>query len=99
MRRAAAAQALPISNRRRKKSYSEVEAGLQEVRIVMARVTLSYEECTALRRAAESIPVRRRSEHLVSALRVLGAVLAAVERGRSMLDRGGDPPTPEKSPS
>jgi hypothetical protein len=65
----------------------------------MARVTLSYDECAALRQAAESIPVRRRSPHLASALRVLVAVVAAVERGREMLDRDGETPTPEKPSS
>lgn len=62
----------------------------------MARVTLTYEECTALRQAAERIPVQRRSQNLVSALQMLCAVMVAVESGRLKLDGEEDLPTPEK---
>lgn len=59
----------------------------------MAKLNLSYEECAALRRAGEQIPVHQRSVHLLAALRVLSAVMAAVESGRRMLDEE-DTPTP-----
>jgi hypothetical protein len=72
---------------------------VQKTRIRMARVTLTYEECTALRQAAERIPMQRRSQNLVSALRILCAVMAAVEGGRSMLDGEADTPIPERPSS
>ena len=65
----------------------------------MAGLSLSYEECEALREAAERIPVGKRSEPLVSALRILCAVMAAVERGRGRMDREDDTPTPAGSSS
>src|SRR5689334_17282288 len=52
----------------------------------MAHLSLSYEECKALRDAAERIAPRSRSRDLVAALRVLQAVLDAVQQGRSLLD-------------
>ena len=64
----------------------------------MAGLSLSYEECTALREAAERVPVGKRSEPLVSALRILCAVMAAVERGRDMMDQE-DTPSPADSSS
>jgi hypothetical protein len=70
-----------------------MEAG-QNPGALMARLSLSYEECKALREAALGIPPRIRSAHLVTALRVLNAVLAAVKQGREMLDGDGRPPTP-----
>src|SRR5436190_18079000 len=64
----------------------------------MAGLSLSYEECAALREAAERVPVGKRSEPLVSALRILCAVMAAVERGRAMMDQE-DTPSPADSSS
>jgi hypothetical protein len=65
----------------------------------MAQVSLSYEECAALREAAEKVPPGKRSRSLASALRTLAAVTAAVERGRAMLDREDDTPIPGRSSS
>ena len=66
----------------------------------MARLDLSYEECAALRQAAERIPATKRSLALVSALRILGAIMSAVENGRAMLDLPEEEPrTPTDPPS
>jgi len=52
----------------------------------MAQLSLSTEECEALRLAALRIPPEERSASLAAALRVLEVVLAAVTQGRDMLD-------------
>ena len=65
----------------------------------MAGLSLSYEECAALREAAERVAVGKRSEPLVSALRILCVVMAAVERGRAMMDRQEDTPSSADSSS
>ena len=65
----------------------------------MAGLSLSYEECAALREAAERVPIGKRSEPLVSALRTLCAVMAAVEQGRAMMDQEDDTPTAAGSSS
>jgi hypothetical protein len=59
----------------------------------MAKVSLTSEECVALRSAAERIPAGKRSRQLVAALQILSAVMAAVERGRMKLDEEKEPPT------
>jgi len=65
----------------------------------MARLSLSYEQCAALRRAVDELPVQKRSRPLVEAIRILDAVLGAVERGRAILDAEEDPSSPAKSSS
>jgi hypothetical protein len=58
----------------------------------MAQLDLSYEECAALRRAAENVPARERSHHLASALNALRTVIAAIEQGRRKLAPDEDAP-------
>ena len=60
----------------------------------MANLSLSYEECVALRKAAERVPSGERSRTLATALRVLAAVIRSIERARKHLDREDDTPTP-----
>ncbi len=67
----------------------------------MARLTLSYEECIALRDAAWRVPPGERTPELVGALRVLDAAVRSAQQMRGMLDRTkeDDTPNPASSPS